>query len=511
MYQGKTVLIPDFSGGQNSNTPVTELALNEAVTADNIVLRYNGKGFRQRYGDTVFNSTAMNSGASVHGLGYFKDASASQWLVAVSGNKIYSSSSLSGTMSDITGAVTVTAGTNNHWTQFTFNNVHLGFGGPPTSPDAPWKYTGSGNASALGGTPPSAYGGFQTNNRVFAFRTASNPSTIYWSVLSNEADWTGAGSGSSDVSTKDNDSLTAAAVLNTNTVLLFKENSVYQMQTSSAPFPVYPLFSGVGCAGKHAVVVADGVCYFVNNQGRMRITDGVKIYDERDIPALAKVDDLWASLVSTRFQYIQGVRRIGIDYDHIIWSVTSTGSTNNLAIVWDLKNKCWLQNTTGYKTNIFALTQAGTLYGGHTDGKVYLKDDSSAATDASESSAAVVAKWTSGWISQNSWESIHQPRQVDIGYRTGASGSFKFYWGFDFNSAANVVTINTTLNQPLFGTAKFDQATFATTADTLTNQRLTGRGNVFQYQILNASTNQLQINGIQFSGKSSGQKVITAQ
>lgn len=510
MYQGQTELLRDFSGGQNSNTPVTELANNEALAVANIVIRANGHGFRQRWGDVAHNSSAMSS--SVHGLGYLKLVNGNDFLVAVSGAKIYKDA-FTGTMTDITGGLTVTSGQDNHWTLVSFNNKIMGFGGPATNPDAPFVWTGSGNAAALGGTPPSAYGAFQVNNRMFAFRTNSNPSTIYWSVLGNEADWVGVGSGSADAYTSDNDSITAAAILNTNTVLVFKENSILQMQVSAAPFPMYPLFSGVGCAGKHAVVVADGLCYFINNQGRMRITDGVTIYDERQIPAIAKIDDVWAGLTAGRYKYIQGIRDIGSDYDHIVWSCSANSSTtNNLAIVWDLKNRCWLQHPSGYNVNVFTKKQDGTLYAGHYAGDIYKKSVSSASTDASNSGNNVVGSWLSGWRVESSWENIKQPRQVDIGYRTNITGTFKFQWAFDFQALTthNTIFINSNVSAAVWNTAKWDVDVWSTPQDFIINERLSSRGSVFQFFLSNTTNNQWQINGLGFSGKQYGQKVITA-
>lgn len=518
-YRGTEVKFNDFSGGLVTNRPVTELANNESSDLDNIVVFTKGRGFRSRYGDTEFNSTAMEAGAAIHGLGYYKKADLSEYLLCVVSTKLYrSTSALSGTMTDITGAITITTGQDKIWSIFTFNDNAIGFGGDVTSPDAPWTWTGAGNAAALGGTPPSAYGGFQANNRVFAFRTNANPSRIQWSILGNGADWTGTGSGSSDVWTSDNDKMTAAAILNTNTVLLFKQNSVHQMQIGnliSNAFPIFPLFKDIGCAGKHACVVADGLCYFITPQAVMKITDGQKIYDEDDLPALAGIDDLWSGVNASRLEFIQGKRRIGIDYDHIVWEVSygASQATNNVCFIWDLQNQCWLRNSTGYNLNVMTTTQNGTLYGGHYNGKIYKKDSSTATyTDASNSSATINAYLTSGWISNDKYEVIKQPRKMNFSFYTQTSGQIRVFYGFDFNGLANQTNVNqSTPASAIWDTSTWDLGIFGDFVLNMKPIRIVGRGNFFQYKIQSPTESYpMKINGFTLSGKEYGQKELAA-
>lgn len=518
MYLGKEIKFADFSGGLVTNRPITELDLNEFSDLDNVVVFPKGRGFRSRYGDTEYNSTAMATGAAVHGLGYYKQADQDEWLMAVCGTAIFKSE-FDGTMDTITGAVSVTTGQDNIWTFVTFNDVVMGFGGPPTAPDAPFVWNGTGNAAALGGTPPSAYGAFQANNRVFAFRTAANRSRIQWSVLGNQADWTGSGSGSSDVWTADNDQLTAAAVLNTNTVLLFKENSVHQMQIGnlvSGAFPIFPLFVGTGCAGKHAVVVNDGLVYFITPQGKMKITDGARIVDEAELPRLSDIDDLWNGINSSRLQYIQGVFREGIDYQHVIWAVSygSAQTTHNRVFIWDVMNKCWLQNTTGYDTNVFTKTQSGTLYGGHYNGKIYKKDASTTTyTDASESSAVVDAYITSGWINSGKFEPIKQPRKLNVSFMTQTAGQIRIFYGFDFSGLITQNNINqAATNSAVWNTSIWDSSFWSSAGINMKPIRVVGRGNFFQYKIQSPTESYpMKINGFTMSGKEYGQKEINAR
>lgn len=85
------------------------LNINEASDLQNINILPTG-GFEKRYGNSLFNATAMDSGSAVHGLGYYRTSLSTDYLMAIAGTKIYKSDNLDGTMDDITGAVTITTG-----------------------------------------------------------------------------------------------------------------------------------------------------------------------------------------------------------------------------------------------------------------------------------------------------------------------------------------------------------------------------------------------------------------
>jgi hypothetical protein len=520
VYKGIEQQFSDFSGGLHSSIPETSLSINEAADLDNIVVFSKGKGFRGRYGDTEFNSSAMVSESTpVTGLHVYVTDTRVPNMVAVAGTKVFKSDNMDGTMDDITGSLTISDGANNIWTLLTFNNRVLGFGGSPFSPDVPWSWgAADSTATALAGSPPSAYGAFQANNRIFAFRTAANPSRISWSILGNEADWTGTGSGHADVWTSDGDSLTAAAVLNHNTVLLFKENSVHQMQIGtivSSAFPIYPLFTGVGCAGKHACVVHEGLAYFITPQGQMKITDGTRIIGQSDLPNLGNIDDLWEECNSARLPYVQGVAYKGIDFDAIIWTVSYgiNQATNNRAFVWDITNKCWLQWSTGYKCSVLNTTFEGALYGGHYTGKILQKDIENKVTDDSESDAVIDGNWTSGWVNFGKFETIKQPRKLNLLYTLSGESNLRLSYGFDFSG------LDKSFLLPQSGTVSFlwdDAAALWDTAlwfgplFTLKGTRLAGRGNFFKYKIQTpTAAAKTEIHGFTVSGKEYGQKELT--
>jgi hypothetical protein len=502
--RGKEIEQNDFSGGLRTATAITEVGPNEAYDLSNVVIGPGGSYFRSRFGNSTFNSSAMSSGAAIQGLGYFKLNAGTEFLTAVCGAKIYESTGLDGTMNDITGAVTPTAGQNNIYTLLTFNNLQLGFGGPSTGPDAPFKYSGAGNAAALNGTPPSAYGAVQGNNRVFAFRTAASPSIVQWCKLGDPTDWTATGSGSQTISTSDNEPVTAMAVLDNSVALVFKQTSVHKMminQFVSNAFPVFPLFK-TGCAGKHAVVVANNLCYFITPNGKMQITDGISLLQEKELPQLAFVDDLWSTMSSSRLEYVQGKRVVGDDYDHIVWLMTSTssGTTHDTALVWDIRNKCWLRHKTGWKANVIETTPTGATYTGHYAGIIYKQDVSSLTTDASESSNNIDSYWMTGWKKFGSYEKNKSVQEAYISYVTQTQGTINFSWGYDFNSLQKNVVIDEIIPGDVYDQGIYDVSVFGGQTDQISRIIPIGNGQVFQYRVRN-NDYKMKINNLILLGK----------
>lgn len=492
----KPFSIRKFDGGYCGNLSPAQLETNQAADLDNIVIKPNGLGWRTRRGDSKLNSSQLNSGTPIMGIGLLLQADQDKWLVTVTGTKFFTSSNISGTFTDSTGAYAgITSDANNRWNLFTFNDAVIGFGGPPSNPDAPIRWTGSGDVAALGGTAPSAYGAISANNRVFAFRTAANPSTLYWSIVGDATDFGGTGSGSVVIgSVSDNQRVTAAVAINTNYMLVFKENSTYMTVISAAPFSVFSLFPNVGCTGKGAAVNIDGEVYFISSQRRMISTNGERL---QTYPNGA--DDLWDSVEAAFFPYITGYRQRGADYDWIVWGVSISGTRR--AIVWDLLNKCWLRCSTGYKFNSVGFDDTGQVYLGGTGatagGYIFKPDQSGVYADASESApGTITGYWRSGWLNPSQVDEIVQVSKFTATYKTKASGSISVSYGFDFTPDSKSFTLS--------------QTATASELHTSRSSMLTGRGNFFQFKVQqSSSTIDTELHSITLRGKVYGQKRIS--
>lgn len=447
------VRLYDFTGGLNTKSPPMVIKLNEASDLQNINILPTG-GFIKRNGNSFFNGVAMSSGSAVHGLGYFRTTLSSDYLMAICGTKLFKSDNLDGTMDDITGSLTITTGADKIWTHSQMNNLSIFVGG---GPDAPIKWNGSGNGAVLGGTPPNGEFGIVANNRFFIGNTASNPSRIQWSILGNPEDWSGAGSGSQDVSLNDGDTLVGASVVGIDTMLLFKQNSIHMLNIRTSPFPLYPLFTGVGAISKRGIVNVDGVVYFITAEPRMKATDGTNVISFPD-----SIDNIWDGLNKSRLKYIHGIHNRRLR--QIWWFVSNeVSTTNNLCIVWDLERKCWLRHTTGYKMNVSDFTADRTIYCGAYDGKIYKQDDEDSSNDVSEGVTVINAFWRSGWLDFSDTLDGKTPQYCDLVYAGGGDLDFSFAYGFDFNADRIIENITTSSGGKwgvgLWGTMKWGGAT----------------------------------------------------
>lgn len=479
---GKSIELNDFSGGLNTFDPEYLLPFNQSPDLDNAIIL--DKGFKKRNGDSAWNSSAMVSGSTaITGTGYIKLNSGSEFLTAVAGTKFFADSGLAGTMSDATGALTITTGQNNLWTPVNFNNLQIWFGG---APDVPFKYSGSGNAAALGGSPPSAATAFQANNRIFAISTTANPSRIFWSIISNPEDWTGTGSGSADVALSDGEALQCGVVTGPDTAILFKNSSTHMMVLTRAPFPIYQLQKGVGIAGRNAYASANGTIYFITPGLRMKsTTDGVNF---EDYPTC--IDDIFDSINTNRTQYIQGYY-----HDALQWVifVVSTGSstTNNYAIVWDIRHKCFLRCTTGFKANTFAIVQNRRMFAGHYNGKLFEKFKPTVFSDASEASPGTIdCHWRTPFKNEGALDETVHPHYITLSALSEAASTLDISYGFDFVSAQTTQTFSLQPVGSLWDVALWDQGVWGGQNALTVRMYVYGRGNLFSMMMRNATATQ---------------------
>lgn len=481
--RGPAIHINDFSGGLNTFDPEYISPLNQSPDLDNIVLL--DKGFKKRNGDSAWNSSAMVSGSTpITGMGYIQLDAGTQFLNAIAGTKFFTDSALSGTMSDATGAVTITSGQNNLWNSVNFNNLQIWFGG---APDAPFKYSGSGNAAVLGGSPPTANNVFAANNRIFAMNTVANPSRIYWPILSNPEDWTGTGSGSADVAVSDGDSLQCGIVTGPDTAILFKKNSSHMMFTTRQPFPIYQLQKGIGVAGKNAWAFANGTIYIVTPGLRMKsTTDGVNFTTYPN-----DINDIWDSINSNRIQYIQGIYYQPLEW--IMWVISTGSSTsNNYLIVWDLERKCFIRCTTGFKANVLGLVQNRRLFMGHYNGKLFEKLKSTIFSDASETTpGAIDAYWRIPFtgLTTEIDVTVH-PFYIDVVALTETASTLDVSYGFDFTGVQTTQQFSLQAVGGVWDTAVWDVGVWGGQNATVLQQFVLGRGNLFSFKMRNATASQ---------------------
>lgn len=514
-YQGKHVVLDDFSGGEEGSVSsyIANLPINRAALADNIILMLGGRGFFTRKGVYKLNETELGTAADgfpVTGLAWLSTGQgSSNFLVAVKKDKIYRSSDAnatdrhSATFSDITGAVVVTPeatggadAISSRWSFTIHNDTLIAFGGQTDGPSAPWKCTGTGNASALGGSPPTTRWCFAANNRVFAGSGSAGGtlSTLYWSVLGNAEDWTGTGSGSTIIgSLEDGEPITAGVVLSQNFALIFKLNSIYRVDLTAAPFSSQLLFKGAG-ARFGSAVVADGKVYFITANGGMGVTDGNTVQqftqNSRSFGSSGLSSQSAAINAGPGGFRLRQPFGFQYDYDLIVWHDPQAA-----AVAWDLKNKCWLHFSTGMKFTVSATDKVGYVVGGGNatrGGFVYTPEGfADLWTDDSEGGADVDAIWRSGWINPYPNDSrISVPRFIL--HSVGGSGdTVALTYGYAYSSL------------PRSATLEADN-----TAGNQYRARTTGLGSVFAFRLdidVTTAAKRIHVSKIVLGVKGAGQ------
>lgn len=505
MRNSKAIRFFDFSGGLNTYSPATSADFNQASDLQNINIVGEGQkvGFEARRGNTALNA-ALASGAAIHGLGYFRKSDLTDFLVVICGTTIQTSP-VSATFTDRTAALTITTGQDNLWLNFTMNDLIIFVGGNRAA-DVPIKWSGSGNAAVLGGTPPVGSFGLTGNNRAFIGNTVANPSTIYWSILGNPEDWSGVGSGNQDISKNDGDTLVGAARLGIDHLFLFKQNSIHDLVIRTAPFPVFEVRRGhnLGAVSPRGIVAVDNLIYYITPEPRMRCFDGNNIISyspehENDI------NTTWDGLNKARLKYIKGVYYPHLRQIHWLCS-NGSSSTHNLSIIWDLNHKCWLQHPTGFKMNDAVLAQDRVLYTGGYDGIIYQQDVAATYTDASETApGAISAYWRSGWMDFEDMLNRKSIPYVQTNFKTQSSGTFDFGYGYDFSPDRAVASVNMVTTGAKYDSAKYDVDVYGGQSDITRFNFMKGNGKYYQFLVRhNGTTEGFYFNGIEIPVKETG-------
>ncbi len=528
----KEIPFNDFSGGYAGVKAPGTRKENEAKTLDNVVILPTGAGLRSRNGndEKILRpaATSLNTLTATLGLAFF-EYQGDKWLVSYSrsggivSNEVFiQSSNLAATSDNGDSAyptATYTFSADNLIQTIRVNNAVIGI--VQTTGTTFWPPVQS-TMSASGGLGSSvlfvgavAEGrlGIFWNNRLWIGNLTGEQSKLKYSILAASGvsfaastTWTDSGSGFVEPARGDGDELTALAPISNNVLLYFKKNSVHQIVGRTDPFAVFPLFEGVGAAGRGCAVSAEGLVYFITPDKRMLITDGSKIYSEKDIPALGFAKDLLNGISSSRLYLTLGFRHKGRDFDWIVWMCSKgASSTHDYALIWDRINSCWLQCTTGFNGNAFAtLESEGTYIGGYSNARLYKLDATTTYQDDSYSTPlfdgsnrqlvgtnpqAVTWYWQSDDFNLSSLDDILQASEVKVSVTPTTTATIDFQYSY------NGLTLATVVSKSLVPTSiAYNIAVF----------RPLGRGMSFGIKIGGDDNAGYQLNGYSIRGRQQG-------
>lgn len=309
------------------------IAVPWLVTAENIVYLRDG-WFQKMPGATNVNSSATGASDNVNGIfDYWRSGTLgapAQQRVIYSGTAVYTESS-----GVLTSIISGLVAAQRPWFEVMRDTLVMAFSG--TDVPRTWDQT---TAANLGGSPPNF--GFHVSHktRMFAAGVATNQSRLYYSAANNEADWTGAGSGSIDVTPDDGDVITGI-VSHQNELIIFKgpnKGRIVRMTGSSpSDFALVPQFRGVGGVNQQSIITAGGDLVFWDNLGihSLAATDRFGDY------APAFLSDPIAGYFNEQLAHNRFVFVWGINYaqkGYALWTVSRSGATTNDAILlWDYR------------------------------------------------------------------------------------------------------------------------------------------------------------------------------
>lgn len=448
-----------FKNGWNTKASSWTLPPDSMSDAQNVVISY--ADLKKRNGNTLLNSSALASGAAVHGLTDWLLSGGSRFLVATAGTKIYDSNTLSSTFTDITGAATITSGQNNLHTFSSLNNILAICGG--ITPDTPLQWTGTGNVSSLAGSPPIGNLTVVANNFMFISGIAATPSRVFWSNVSDPNTW--GVSNFVDFRAADGDRVTCLAEQNQNLVI-FKNRSIGLLWTQTTSVsgtatlaPLNQVIVGTGAPGPLCWdKLPDGRIVFFSTNGHVYIlTGGTQLEDISDPAEGSNIQPTLDAMNVSRFPF--ACVQVYPTKNQIWISLSSaTVTTNDTIFVYDYQLQVWLSKFTNINANVMESSiDARTspdysiiLVTGNYAGNVYEQDIGS--TDATVSGGAIDGYGTiSTVLGVDGTDFI--PCSAVVPLEAQAQGALQFGYGFNgLTVVTNITNISETAGGALLDT-----------------------------------------------------------
>lgn len=339
--------------GWNSKASAITLPDNSMADAQNINIVYGD--IVKRLGSLSINSSAISGTPAVHGLSDWQTNAGQRYLIVTAGTKVFQTADLGPTLTDITGAATITSGANNLHTFASLNNLLLICGG--TTPDTPLQWSGTGNVASLAGSPPIGNLVAVANNFAFISGVAATPSRVFWSNVIDPGTWPS--TSYVDFRISDGDKVTALCEMDQNLVI-FKRRCIGLLWTippsaATTPTlgPLTQVIPNMGCPGPLCVdKLDDGRIVFLGTNAHVYIFDGTNLEDISDPePPNGSIQPTLDAINISRIQYASVKFYPG---RREVWVSVSEGasSTNNAIYVYSLAYECWESKFVGIAANV---------------------------------------------------------------------------------------------------------------------------------------------------------------
>lgn len=478
-----------FVGGLNSTAGPLELSEQESSSLQNVDFDKFGS-ISKRNGYLNANSSAINSGARVTGLADYELSTGTRYLVTVVGSKVYqwNQSAITGAPTDITGAITVTAGA--LASRAVFRDTALFTNGT----DAPFQWTGTGNCTVS--TVPTSltaakYNAVFQNYYFLANVTVGGTnyrSRIHYTNINTISTWTD--SDFVDVSRDDGQQITGLGTLG-DRLVIFKDRSIWVAfftGNADAPFQFVQTNSAVGSVSHWSVqnidngivfLSWDGV-YFFDGFNSTKISDRLNSTFQNDLAP--------AQLVNATSMYQHSKNR------YYLATTTTGGSTNDTVITWTRSQTTTVTDAFGIHKGwapsqmemVYPDGVTETPYFGDYSGFVY-KADTGTNDFPLGVSTAITAFYYTNWLSFDDLVDKKETLSVYLYYATNPA-TLTFVYSYDLNQGDTYsLSVSTTAGGALWDTAVWDVDTWAGGIGASQRLDLDDRGRLVRFGVKNST------------------------
>ena len=213
---------------------------------------------------------------------------------------------------------------------------------------------------------------------IFIYGDPSNPSRLYYSGGGDKVDDFSIGNGGGFIDISKNDGTVGTGMIQyRNTLIVFKEDSIYQFDFTSSGLPsITQINPAVGAISRRSIVMVENDIYFASRRGIFTVGNepGFSFDVLRTNEISARIRPVYQQIEPSYMNKIAAIYATADNYNLVIFAYTPSGeTTNSKAIVFDRERLAWYE-WTNIKANCWTQYNP-SLQGGAT--KVLYGDDSS--------------------------------------------------------------------------------------------------------------------------------------
>jgi len=394
-----------LDGGLVTRLPAHMIDANQSPSCQNIDPSEHG-ALKKRKGYIKFTSAAKvtPTGTFVSGLYAAATSGGTAYVLAAEGTVLHDITA--GNWSTTVSGVTITVDTMVRMRMFNDKFIICNQGG------GPFKWTGSGAAASLGGTPPANARNVEVHRaRVWL---AANTSVLSFSALSNEEDYTTADNAGS-ITINKGDGMVINGIISGGDFLIVsktapssggKEGKLYVITGSSVfDFSVKKV-ADVGAVGQEGMVAYDNFVAVATERGV------VAIRGREPFKLSEPVDVTYVTIPN------KGTIAAGRYKTTLRFAYPATGSQNNRVLNLDVERGVW-SNDTGKTARIYANHPDGRLLFGTSGTSILVWEDENGTNDDGSNISMI---WDTPDLDFGEWAAPKRLQATDIhAENTGAT------------------------------------------------------------------------------------------